>query len=98
MNRESYNRIARQWDQARSSFYGRERDYLDALLAGLPASSPILDLGCGTGRPLAEYVLARGHSITGVDQAAELLALARARFPNAAWIESRLEDFAFERR
>jgi SAM-dependent methyltransferase len=98
VNRDAYNRIARQWDQARTSFYGRERDYLDAPLADLPASSPILDLGCGSGRPLAEYVLARGHCITGVDQAGELLAIARTRFPDATWIESRLEDFAFERR
>jgi SAM-dependent methyltransferase len=67
------------------------------MLAALPAPSCILDLGCGTGRPLGEYVLASGHRLTGIDQAAELLAIARARFPDAAWIESRLEDFAFER-
>jgi trans-aconitate methyltransferase len=96
MNRDAYNRIAPQWNQARASFYGRERDYLDTLLADLPARSSILDLGCGTGRPIAEYVLARGHCVTGVDQASELLAMARRRFPDATWVDSRLEDFEFE--
>lgn len=93
MNREAYNRIAADWDRARVSFTGRERDYLDLLLDGLPARSSILDLGCGTGRPIAEYLLSRGHRVTGVDQASGLLAIARARFPEARWIESRLEEF-----
>lgn len=94
MNREAYNRIAPEWDRARFAFYGREREYVDALLEGLPQRSAILDLGCGTGRPIAEYLLAHGHRVTGVDQATELLARARARFPEATWIESRLEDYA----
>lgn len=55
--------------------------------------SGILDLGCGTGRPMAEYVLARGHAVTGVDQSTRLLGKARTRFPLATWIESRIEDF-----
>lgn len=93
MNRDSYNRIAELWDRARHAFAGRERDYLDAFLAGLPAPSSILDLGCGTGRPMAEYILGRGHRLTGVDQAAAPLALARARFPTATWIEARIENF-----
>jgi SAM-dependent methyltransferase len=93
MNKESYDRIAPAWDRARVGFYGRERDYVDVLLEGLPAGSEVLDLGCGTGRPIAEYVLARGHCVTGVDQAGELLAIARMHFPQAHWIESRLENF-----
>ncbi|HEU4586189.1 MAG TPA: class I SAM-dependent methyltransferase [Gemmatimonadaceae bacterium] len=93
INRESYDAIARQWDAARTSFHGSERRYLDALLEGLTAPAHILDLGCGTGRPMAEYVLARGHQVTGVDQSEELLTLARTRFPEGEWIRSRVEDF-----
>ena len=93
LNRQSYNTIAASWDETRTTFYGREREYLDALLAGLPTGSSVLDLGCGTGRPMAEYILACGHHVTGVDQAEALLALARQRFPQAEWIESRIEDY-----
>jgi trans-aconitate methyltransferase len=92
-NREAYDSIAAQWDEARRAFYGREQHYLDLLLEGLAAPSRILDLGCGTGRPMAEYVLGRGHCVTGVDQSKALLALARSRFPQATWLEARLEDF-----
>ncbi len=93
MNRDAYNRIAASWDAARTSFYGRERDYLEAFLTGLPPGSRVLELGCGTGRPMAEHILSRGHKVTGVDQAAKLLDLASARLPEGTWIESRIEDF-----
>ena len=53
INRESYDSVAREWDAARASFHGSERRYLDAMLEGLAAPARILDLGCGTGRPMA---------------------------------------------
>lgn len=92
-NRQSYNAIAAAWDTARTTFYGLEREYLDILLDGLPADSHVLDLGCGTGRPMAEYLLARGCRVTGVDQAEGLLALARARFPQAEWLHGTIETY-----
>ena len=98
MNRRSYNRIASAWDQARCSLSGRERDCLNTFTDGLPAGTAILDLGCGTGRPMAAELLQRGHHVTGVDQAGDLLALARSRFPQATWIESRIETFTTSQR
>lgn len=98
INRDSYNAIAARWDAARSGFYGREREYLATLLDGLPAGGHVLDLGCGTGRPLAEQVLAAGHQVTGVDQAEALLAIARERLPAGTWIHGRIEEFESEQR
>lgn len=94
LNRDSYNAIADQWAAARSGFHGREQAYLDTFLAGLPTPAQLLDLGCGSGRPMAEYLLARGHRLTGVDQSVAMLTLARMRFPAARWIESTIEDYA----
>jgi cyclopropane fatty-acyl-phospholipid synthase-like methyltransferase len=93
MNRESYNAIAGQWDASRSAFNGREREYVDALLDGLPDGSHVLDLGCGTGRPIAEAILARGHRVTGVDQAESLLEIACGRHREAVWIHSTIQAF-----
>ncbi len=95
-NARAYDRIAAAWDEARRSFYGRERDYVDLVLDGLPPASCLLDLGCGTGRPIAEYVLARGHRIVGLDQAEALLAIARRRFPAARWEHARLETLTLD--
>jgi SAM-dependent methyltransferase/ribosomal protein S18 acetylase RimI-like enzyme len=93
VNRQSYDGIATQWDEARTSFVGNERGYLELLLERVPTPASILDVGCGTGRPMAEFVLARGHRITGVDQSEELLTIARQRFPDATWLHARIEDF-----
>ena len=93
-NRDSYDAIASQWAAARTDFYGRERAYLDAFLDGLPTPAHLLDLGCGSGKPMAEYLLARGHQVTGVDQSVAMLTLARQRFPAARWVESTIEDYA----
>ena len=50
-----------------------------ALLDAIEGEAPyaILDLGCGPGRDLRAFA-ARGHAATGLDGAAELVALARA--------------------
>lgn len=92
MNRLSYNQIATAWDEARATF-GPEWKYFDTFLEGIPAPSSFLDLGCGSGRPIAEHLLSLGHQVTGVDQAERLLALARGRFPSGRWIEARLEEY-----
>src|SRR5690606_30706120 len=97
MNRDAYNRIARQWGEARSGFFGRERDYLELLLAPLAPGSTVLDLGCGTGRPLAEQVVARGHRVLGVDQAEAMLEQARRRLPEECWLLTPMERFAADR-
>ncbi|HYC55046.1 MAG TPA: class I SAM-dependent methyltransferase [Candidatus Binatia bacterium] len=93
LNHASYDAIVSDWDRARRAFHGRDREYLDLVLEPLRPGSHVLDLGCGTGRPNAAYILARGHRMTGVDQAEALLQLARERFPAAAWVHSSIEDF-----
>ncbi len=93
LNRASYNAIAPSWAAARSGFCGREREYVDALLEGLSPPGHVLDLGCGTGRPIADYILAKGHRVTGVDHAEALLAMARARHPQARWVHCAIESF-----
>lgn len=84
--RDVYRRNAVAWDMSRSrSLY--ERPWLDRLLLMVPAGGAVLDLGCGAGEPIAGLMLARGCRVTGLDSAAPLLAIARARFPAARWIE-----------
>lgn len=96
MNRAAYDAIAPRWDEARHRFYGREQHYLDTLLAGLPPGATVLDAGCGTGRPMAEYVVARGLRVVGYDQSEGMLALARQRLPGQTWLCAALEDCAFD--
>lgn len=94
MNRRSYDAIAKDWDAARSSLHGYEVAFLARLLAERQPPARILDLGCGTGRPIAEFLLQRGFGVTGVDQAEPLLSLARQRLPAGRWLLAPMESFA----
>ena len=64
-----------------------ERGWLERFCAELPEGARVLDLGCGTGEPVAAWLIGRGCAVTGMDFAAPMLAMARARFPAARWIE-----------
>jgi SAM-dependent methyltransferase len=49
----------------------------------------VLDAGCGTGRVAIELAR-RGHDVVGVDLDGDLLARARAKAPELAWVEADL--------
>ncbi|PSL18962.1 class I SAM-dependent DNA methyltransferase [Shimia abyssi] len=79
-----YDRQAAAWDARRANLNG-ENIWLDRMFSDLPQQCDVLDLGCGTGRPLAAYILNQGHRLTGLDQSTQMIALARTRFPLATW-------------
>lgn len=79
-----YSRRAADWDADR----GRdlfEKPWLDAFLDHVPPGGTILDLGCGSGEPIARYLIGRGRALTGVDAAPGLIDLCRGRFPDHDW-------------
>jgi demethylmenaquinone methyltransferase/2-methoxy-6-polyprenyl-1,4-benzoquinol methylase len=64
-----------------------EREDLQRLRAvadGLPIAGDVLELACGTGW-WTPVLAARAHSVTAVDAAAEVLAIARARIASPGW-------------
>lgn len=77
-----YDRHAAAFDRARDRSLA-ERTWLDRFSAAAGPGGTVLDLGCGSGAPLAEDLLARGHAVTGVDAAPAMIGLCRARFPAA---------------
>jgi SAM-dependent methyltransferase len=58
-----------------------EGPWIARLLALLPPAARVLDLGCGSGRPIAARLAAAGHALTGVDAAPVLLERFRAALP-----------------
>ena len=81
----TYDRIARDY-QAQRNRALLEKPMLDRMLGIIPrnqAKRRLLDLGCGTGAPIATYLSERGLAITGVDGAAGMITLFRDILPNA---------------
>jgi SAM-dependent methyltransferase len=63
-----------------------ERPWLDRALAVAPhgrGRRRVLDLGCGAGRPIAEYLLDRGCVVTGVDASRQMIELFARVVPRA---------------
>jgi predicted TPR repeat methyltransferase len=45
----------------------------------------MLDLGCGSGFPIADFFLQNGIKVTGVDAAAAMIEAAAKQFPESRW-------------
>jgi SAM-dependent methyltransferase len=71
--------------------YGRSQvrdQWLGKLISLLPTKSRILDLGCGSGVPVARELARCGHDVVGIDGSARQLSLARLNVSNAHFIHA----------
>ncbi|WP_316817803.1 class I SAM-dependent methyltransferase [Pedobacter nyackensis] len=82
---EVYNKIAAWFATNR---YGglMEQAYLDEMIGLLNKGASVLDLGCGTGKPILAYLITRGLDVVGVDGSTEMLALAQKNFPSTEFV------------
>lgn len=82
----TYDRIAADFHRLRTrSLF--EKPSLDRLLGVTPrnqAPRRLLDLGCGTGAPIATHLTDRGLAVTGVDGAAAMIDIFKTNLPRAA--------------
>jgi SAM-dependent methyltransferase len=95
--RAVYEAKAEGWDRQRSRALF-ERGWLGRFLALVPDGAELLDLGCGSGEPIAAHLIAAGQRVTGVDFAEPMLAIARRRFPEATWIATDMRGLDLGRR
>jgi cyclopropane fatty-acyl-phospholipid synthase-like methyltransferase len=86
----SYDYIAEQWhaNSRGQPYVNRVLGYVDRVLEGLPSGARVLDLGCGTGDPIAKYIVEKGFRVIGVDQSEKMLEIARKVVPEAEFIQS----------
>ena len=84
-----YDHIAEKWhSRGRGQDYvARVLSYVDKVLADIPAGAKILDLGCGTGEPVAAHVVQRGYKLVGIDESAEMLKIAKTAIPEAEFVQ-----------
>src|SRR5881275_841717 len=67
---------------------GRYGPWLADLDQRLPASATVLDLGCGCGVPVARFLTAAGHDVTGVDLSDVQIERARRLVPTGTFLRA----------
>ena len=92
-----YQRHAATYDGLRGTLL-MEGAWLSRFRDLLTPGATILDIGCGTGRPIARHFSEQGHTVTGVDSAPAMIALCRARFPEGDWQVADMRRLALGRR
>lgn len=90
--RAVYERQAAAYDAQRSRVLFEAR-WLARFTASLKPGDHLLDLGCGTGEPIARWFKAEGFIVTGVDFSEAMLNIARTRWPDGDWRQADMRDF-----
>ncbi len=85
---ELYDEHAEWFAEIRAKSRFPESKYMTILTSHLSAGASILDLGCGSGQPIAEALVRGGFPVTGVDASSQLLEIARRTVSGPEWIMS----------
>lgn len=93
----AYEVEAARWARERNRTLWEEPALL-ATVAGRAPGLSVLDLGCGSGEPIAAWYVARGDRVTAVDGAAAMIAELRARVPKAEAIHADMRGLDLGRR
>ncbi|HEY4459917.1 MAG TPA: class I SAM-dependent methyltransferase [Pseudonocardiaceae bacterium] len=82
--RDVFDSLGKDHETAFAGFTA-QRDEAEWLAGELPANARVLDVGCGTGKPVAEVLAAAGHRVTGYDVSPTMVELARAQLPQVSF-------------
>ena len=90
-----YDRNASTWDRLRGNRL-IECKWIERFRSLLQPSATVLDLGCGSGQPVARYLIESGLAIVGVDSSEHMIALCTGRFPNQQWLEADMRTLGLD--
>jgi SAM-dependent methyltransferase len=92
-----YRRHAGAWAAARGAKLA-ERRWIERFADMLGPGATVLDIGCGSGQPIAAYLAGRGHRVAGIDGSPEMIALFRANLPGETAEVADMRSLSLDRR
>lgn len=91
-NIKAYQNIASKWKEVRDSL-SMPNCVID-FAKGIPSGGQILDVGCGTGYPIAAWFVEHGYNVTGIDVVKNMIDYAKQlKLQNAKFFHSDLLDY-----
>ncbi|MFC3562063.1 class I SAM-dependent methyltransferase [Pedobacter jamesrossensis] len=92
-----YNKIAGWFAENRYAGL-TEKKYLDELILKIGGNASVLDVGCGTGKPILEYLLTKNLNVVGVDASTEILNIAKNNFPETEFVLEDMRKLSLDRK
>lgn len=81
--RSGYDQAAERYAASRDQF--QNVAHLERFKKVLPSPATVLDVGCGSGIPVAKYLVERGYDVIGIDFAPKQVDLARELVPGGSF-------------
>ncbi len=91
--RDAYNKCAKDYSLTRDLF--KNKKYLEMLSEYLKPNSEILDIGCGAGKPIDEYLVSKEHKVTGIDISEKQIELAKINVPKVTYLVGDMSEMNF---
>lgn len=79
--KQGYEKVADTYAANRNQFDSIK--YLEIFSQLVEKGKTILDVGCGAGKPVDEYLVKRGFAVNGIDISERMIALAKQNVPQA---------------
>lgn len=92
--RNAYNKCAEDYNLTRDLF--KNKKYLEMLSEYLKPNSEILDIGCGAGKPIDEYLVSKEYIVTGIDISEKQIELAKINVPKASYLVKDMSEMNFQ--
>lgn len=67
--------------------------FLPKAISVFPAESKVLDVGCGTGTPIASMIASAGHQVAGIDISPSMIELSRKAVPEGQFYVANMLEF-----
>lgn len=89
--KQSYDNIADTWYEKREWYI--EQPSIDAVTSHLQSGAKILDVGCGSAKPIAAYLIEKEFNVYGIDISPKLLKYAERIIPKEKLFQADICDF-----
>ena len=93
-----YERHATTWAADRARRPWVEKAWHDRFVDVLPWGATVLDIGCGSGSPVAAYMAECGLKVMGVDASPTMISLCKTRLPDHEWYVADMRALSLDRR
>ncbi|KAL3420972.1 methyltransferase type 11 [Phlyctema vagabunda] len=90
--RDYYDELAKSYESAFSHDTGLQSFIQHALEQMLPHSR-VLDIGCGTGKPVSWTMAAHGHQVHGIDLSPAMIKTCRQQVPTATFTATNMLEY-----